>query len=164
MTASWEYSTFLERTAPPLTRYCAAIAGTADGEDAAQEALIRTWQHRGRIPTEQAAAVFAYRTAYRLCVDALRRQKREREAWDRRAEMPQASARLSEKTIAALRQLSPADRAVIYSRVMEEAAYSDIAERMGKTEAWVRKRYSLARKTLQKLLTEGGEHSGTENT
>lgn len=160
MTEKWDYPVFLEKIAEPLTRYCAAICGTADGEDAAQEALIRVWQNQNRIHTEKAAAVFAYRTAYRLCVDALRRRGRERAAWDKREEIPSVSDRLSEKAVTALRQLSPGDRAVVYSRVMEEASYAEIAARMGKTEAWVRKRYSLARKTLQKLLTEGGEKDG----
>ncbi len=161
MTAAWDFETFLTQITPRLTRYCAAVAGTADGEDAAQEALIRTWQHRGRIPGEEAAAVFAYRTAYRLCVDALRRRKKEQAAWEEWEETGAAEDRLSQKTAAALRQLSPADRAIVYSRVMEEEPYRRIAERFGKTEAWARKRYSLAIKKLAALLGGGNDETKT---
>lgn len=160
MTEQWDFDAFLTGIAPALTRYCCAVAGTADGEDAAQEALIRTWRCRDRIPGEKAAAVFAYRTAYRLCVDALRRQKRERAAWDAKTALPETPDRLSERTVQALKQLSPADRAVVYSRIVEEAAYSRIAARFGKTEAWARKRYSLARRKLAGLLEEGGKNDG----
>ncbi|MBQ8641684.1 MAG: RNA polymerase sigma factor [Clostridia bacterium] len=153
MAESWDFMGFLTETAPALTRYCAAIAGCADGEDAAQEALIRTWQHRDRIPGEAAAAAFAYRTAYRLCVDLLRRRKRERAAWEELTDRGNPSAEsFSERTAHALRQLTPCDRAIVYSRVVEEMPYSRIAARFGKTEAWVRKRYSLARKKLEKTL------------
>ena len=160
MTENWNFDPFLTGIAPALTRYCSAVAGTADGEDAAQEALIRTWRCRERIPNEKAAAVFAYRTAYRLCVDALRRQKREMAAWNAKKILPETPDRLSERTVQALKQLSPADRAVVYSRIVEETDYRDIAARFGKTEVWARKRYSLAVKKLAVLLNEGGKNNG----
>ena len=158
MAEYWDFDAFLTGITPALTRYCGAVAGSADGEDAAQEALIRTWRCRSRISNEKAAAVFAYRTAYRLCVDALRRQKRERAAWEALQESGTPTDSLSERTMQALRQLSPADRAVVYSRVVEEEAYRTIAARLGKTEAWARKRYSLAVKKLAALLDEGGKN------
>jgi len=46
----------------------------------------------------------------------------------------------------------------VYSRVLEEADYGQIASRFGKSEAWARKRYSLARAKLEKLLTKEEEH------
>ncbi|MBR4961877.1 MAG: RNA polymerase sigma factor [Clostridia bacterium] len=156
----WSFIEFLDGITPPLTRYCAAVAGTADGEDAAQEALIRTWQHRDRIPNEKAAAVFAYRTAYRLCVDALRRRKREQAALETCRDTTEPEQQLSDRMKAALLTLSPADRAVVYSRAVEEAAYREIAIRFGKTEAWARKRYSLALRKLAALLDEGGNENG----
>jgi len=164
MPDTWNFDRFLTETAPALTGYCAAIAGCADGEDAAQEALFRLWQHREKIPGEAAAAVFVYRTAYRLCVDALRRKARQQAAEERKQQeeaLQRAdcrSHRLSDRMIHALQTLSPADRAVVYSRVLEEADYGQIASRFGKSEAWARKRYSLARAKLEKLLTKEEEH------
>ena len=102
-----------------------------------------------------------YRTAYRLCVDALRRRKRQQTAEARMQEEYQndrLADRLSDRMLLALRTLSPADRAIVYSRVLEEVPYGQIAERFGKTEAWARKRYSLARLKLEKILTKEEEH------
>ncbi len=164
MHSEWDFDTFLTGITPALVRYCAAVAGCVHGEDAAQEALVRLWQNRERIPSEAAAAVFVYRTAYRLCVDALRRQKRQRaaeQAENRQTGTSQDAAdRLSDRMKTALQQLSPADRAIVYSRVLEEASYGQIAERFGKgkTEAWARKRYSLARAKLEKILSKEEEH------
>lgn len=159
MHSEWDFDTFLSGITPALVRYCAAVAGGVHGEDAAQEALIRLWQNRERIPTEAAAAVFVYRTAYRLCVDALRRQKRQRAAEQAETPPQEMADRLSDRMKTALKQLSPADRAIVYSRVLEEASYGQIAERFGKgkTEAWARKRYSLARAKLEKLLGHPSE-------
>lgn len=164
MPDTWNFEAFLTDTAPALTGYCAAIAGISHGEDAAQEAFVRLWQHREKIPNEAAAAVFVYRTAYRLCVDALRWGNRQRTAEERKQQeeaLQRAdcrSHRLSDRMIHALRTLSPADRAIVYSRVLEEADYGQIASRFGKSEAWARKRYSLARAKLEKLLTKEAEH------
>ena len=136
MPEPWNFETFLTDTAPALTGYCAAIAGGADGEDAAQEAFVRLWQHREKIPNTAAAAVFVYRTAYRLCVDTLRRGGRQRAAEERKQQEERQrtdcrSGRLSEhlsdhlsrQMRHALQTLSPADRAIVYSRVLEEADY-----------------------------------------
>ena len=158
MPEAWNFETFLTDTAPALTGYCAAIAGAAGGEDAAQEAFVRLWQHREKIPNEAAAAVFVYRTAYRLCVDALRRERRQRTAEQRKQQedVPQTADSLSDRMCHALLQLSQTDRAIVYSRVLEEADYGQIASRFGRSEAWARKRYSLARAKLEKILTKEG--------
>lgn len=148
MQGYFDFDAFLTSEAQKLTRYCAAIVGSADAEDAAQEAFIRVWQNLYRIPDEKAAAAFLYRTAYRLAIDTIRRRKRFREP----EMLPQSSETLSDKTESALMQLSPIDRAVLYSRVVDACEYSEIAARFHKNEAWARKRYSLARQKLAKIL------------
>lgn len=146
----FDFEAFLTSEAEKLTKYCAAIVGAADAEDAAQEAFIRVWQNLYRIPDEKAAAAFLYRTAYRLAIDIIRRRKRFREP-----EMPpQQSETLSDKTESALMRLSPIDRAVLYSRIVDECEYSEIAARFHKNEAWARKRYSLAKKKMEEILRE----------
>ena len=150
MRDDFDFDAYLAGNSAKLTHYCSAIVGNADAEDAAQEAFLRLWQNLHRLPNEAAASVFLYRTAYRLSVDILRSRKRrqtftpEREA--------SASEGLSEPMCRALMRLKPADRAVLYSRAVEEEDYADIAARFGKNEAWARKRYSLARKKLEEIL------------
>lgn len=150
MEDNFDFDVFLTSHAAKLTYYCAAMIGHADAEDAAQEAFLRVWQNLHRIPNEIAAVVFLYRTAYRLSVDIMRHRKRRSSAAEEK-NVP-VSAGLSSEMHHALMQLTPADRAILYSRIMDEEDYSSIALRFGKNEAWARKRYSLARKKLKQIL------------
>jgi len=146
----FDFDGFLTSTVSKLTAYCAAIVGSADAEDAAQEAYIRLHKNLRRIPDEASASAFLYRTAYRLSVDILRARRRFKEP-----ERPvRQSGSLSEKMQTALMKLKPQDRAVVYLRIVEEYEYSEIAEKFEKNEAWARKRYSLARSRLEKFYKE----------
>ena len=156
MEEGFDFEAYLETGAGKLTGYCAAIVGSADAEDAAQEACLRLWRNLDRLPNEAAANSFLYKTAYRICVDLLRARKKFREP-DR---PPAQSDALSDGMTAALLKLSPADRAVVYSRVVEEEDYGEIAARFGKSEVWARKRFSLARKKLRQELEKGDKHNG----
>ena len=148
MEDGFDFEAYLEAGAGKLTGYCAAVVGPGDAEDAAQEAYLRLWRNLDRLPNEAAANAFLYKTAFRICVDLLRARKRFREP-----ERPvQQGDSLSENMTAALLKLSPADRAVVWCRVVEEEDYGEIAAKLGKSEAWARKRYSLARKRLRAWL------------
>ena len=149
----FDFDAYLTSQAAKLTGYCAAVTGPADAEDAAQEAFLRLWQNLGRIPNEAAATAFLYKTAARVSVDILRRRKRFREP---EIVPPLDDDGLSSRTAKAMARLKPADRAVVWLRAVEECEYAEIAARLGKSEAWARKRYSLARQKLEtNLLTEG---------
>lgn len=148
----FDFDAFLTSGAAKLTKYCAAIVGSADAEDVAQEAYVRLWQNLHRIANEKAANAFLYRTAYRLAIDTIRARKRFREP---EIDVPVQSG-ISERTERALMKLKPEDRVIIYSRVVDECEYAEIAARFGKNEAWARKRYSLARKKLAEILGKDG--------
>ena len=158
MEEGFDFDAYLARGIGRLVGYCAAVVGPADAEDAAQEAYVRLWRNLVRLPNEAAADAFLYRTAYRLCVDILRARKRFREP----ERPPDTSAHLSERMTAALKRLPPADRAVVYGRVVEEESYAALAARFGKSEAWARKRMSLARKRLAAYL--GTDAPGEEDS
>ena len=156
MEDGFDFEAYLEAGAGKLTGYCAAVVGSADAEDAAQEAYLRLWRNLDRLPNEAAANSFLYKTAYRICVDLLRARKRFREP----ERPPAQNDALSDGMTAALLKLSPADRAVVYCRVVEEEDYGAIAARFGKNEAWARKRFSLARKKLRLTLEKEDKHNG----
>jgi len=149
----FDFDAFLRENVRRLTAYCAAITGAADAEDAAQEAFIRLHANLHRIRDERAAGAFLYRTAYRVSVDMIRARRRFVEPERPRAQSGGLSARMQ----SALMKLSPQDRSVIYLRVVEEYGYDEIAARLGRNEAWARKRYSLARMRLQKYYEEEKE-------
>ena len=151
MEDGFDFEAYLEAGAGKLTGYCAAVVGPTDAEDAAQEAYLRLWRNLDRLPNTTAANAFLYKTAFRICEDLLRARKRFREP-----ERPvQQGDSLSERMTEALIKLSPADRAVVWCRVVEEEDYGEIAAKLGKSEAWARKRYSLARKRLRAWLGSG---------
>ena len=145
MQGDFDFDAYLHRTVKALTTYCTAVVGSADAEDAAQEAFLRLYANLYRIPNERAASAFLYRTAYRISVDILRARRRFREVQT----PPAQNNSLSDRMQNALMQLKPLDRSVIYLRVVEESGYDEIAARFGKNEAWARKRYSIARKRLE---------------
>ena len=143
-----DFEAFLSAGIAKLTGYCAAIVGPADAEDVAQEAYLSLWRTFDRFPNEAAASSYLYRAAYHIALDLIRSRRRMRIP-----EKPVVeSDALSEDMVKALCALSPEDRAIVYGRVVDECGYGELAERFGKTEAWARKRYSLARKRLAALL------------
>lgn len=146
----FDFVAFLTSSASNLTKYCAAIIGSVDAEDAAQEAFVRLWKNLNRINDEISASAFLYKTAYRVCIDMIRLRKRFRQ--------PKAPDKvnntISETMEYALLKLSPIDRAILYSRVVDECGYDEIAARFNKNEPWARKRCSLAKKKLKIILEE----------
>ena len=144
----FDFDAYLEAGAGKLAGYCAAMVGPADAEDAAQEAYVRLWKNLGKLPNEAAANAYLYKTAYRICVDMLRARKRFRQP----EPPPPNDDRLSDGMAAALGKLSPADRAVVWGRIVEEESYAELAAKFGRSEAWARKRMSLARKRLAAFL------------
>lgn len=150
MHSDFDFDAYLHATVRQLTAYCAAVVGSADAEDAAQEAYIKLYANLYRIPDERSATAFLYRTAYRRSIDILRSRRRFREI---EAHVPQNNS-LSDRMQNALMKLKPLDRSVIYLRVVEEYGYDEIAARFGKNEAWARKRYSIARKRLETAYSE----------
>ena len=144
----FDFDAFLTSGAPKLTNYCAAIIGSADAEDAAQEAFVRLWKNLYRIQDEKSAHAFLYRTAYRVCIDMIRSRKRFRQP-----KAPNIVSNTMSATLeSALLELSPIDRAILYSRVVDECGYDEIADRFCKNEPWARKRFSLAKNKLKKFL------------
>ena len=150
MAEGFDFDAYLSAGIARLTRYCAAIVGRDDAEDAAQEAYLSLWKKLDRIPNEEAAGAYLYRAAYHIAVDILRKRKR----FPVPEVPPDAPDTVSPEMLEALGQLTPADRAIVYGRVVDECGYDELAARFGKNEAWARKRYSLARKRLAKLLAE----------
>ena len=156
MEEGFNFEAYLENGISKLVGYCAAMVGQADAEDAAQEAYVRLWNNLGRIPNEPAANAFLYKTAYRLCVDILRARKRFREP----EVTPSADDSLSDRMTAALMKLSPADRAIVWGRIVEEESYAEIAAKFGRNEAWAYKRMSLAKKRLAAELKKEEQNDG----
>ena len=84
-----------------------------------------------------------------LCVDLLRRRKRQLLTPPPVASDPDY---IGEDLRRALATLSPEQRALVYSRVIEQRSFDALAVIYGKSAATLRKRYERARKKLAQAL------------
>ena len=123
------------------------LLSTADADDAVQYAFIQLWQQRHAIKNPSAIRSYLYRCTYRACAYTLRRRKRFILPPRDKTMVP-----MSDELTEALLALSPVERAIVYSRAVEEIPYAELAEQFELTEAAVRKKYERAKKKLAAML------------
>lgn len=134
----------------PLLRYCHHIlCDYHEAQDAVQTTFIKAYDNHHRFRAGTSLSAWLYRLAYTTCVDQLRRRKRQL------VTPPPVSADpdyIGEDLRRALDQLSPEQRALVYSRVIEQRSFDALAVIYGKPAATLRKRYERARKKLAQAL------------
>lgn len=149
-----ELEKLMSQLTKPLMRYCSSILlNFADAEDAVQTTFIKVYKRRHTLKNPAALNSFIYRIAYSVCVDSIRSRKiffplNEEVENIREIEDEYFSEVLHD----ALLKLSPFDRALVYSRIVEEYSYKELSEIHKKSEVSLRKRYERARNKLQKIL------------
>ncbi len=149
-----ELEKLMSQLTKPLMRYCSSILlNFADAEDAVQTTFIKAYKRRHTLKNPAALNSFIYRIAYSVCVDIIRSRKlffplNEEVENIREIEDEYFSEVLHD----ALLKLSPFDRALVYSRIVEEYSYKELSEIHKRTEVSLRKRYERARNKLQRIL------------
>lgn len=63
---------------PALDRYCVALVGVADAEDAAQDTVVRLWKALATYRGEAPPVPFMLAIARRACADLIRSKQRQR--------------------------------------------------------------------------------------
>jgi RNA polymerase sigma factor (sigma-70 family) len=159
-------------------RYAARIFGWARarvGEDAAAdltaEVFARAWESRNRFRDNAAGSTgpWLFAIARNLMLDAFRRQRIASESrrrlgvpcesgLDERLEAVERSASVSRAALAAIGDLSEAEREILHLRVIEECPYNEIAKRLSCSPQVARVRVSRALRRLRQLAI-GGESS-----
>ena len=136
------------------TLYAFTAGRRAIAEEATAEAFARAVAHADRV---RDPVPWVYRTAFRLAVDELRRERR----------TPPSEAEVGEDVasglgglVGALRELSPNQRAAIVLRYEADLSVEEIARRMGARPATVRVHLHRGRNRLRELL--GAEKSDEE--
>ena len=148
--------------------YAALMLGNAvEAQDVAQEAMIRLWQHRGRV-NGQGARPWLMRTAHNLCIDSIRRRKvrSEVDEGDAVIERQQGSApdaaqltesgELGRAIRKELEEMLPQDRAVIVMREIQGLPYGEIAEALDLPLGTLKARLHRARDRLRVKLSRAG--------
>ena len=138
----------------PLLRYCHHIlCDYYEAQDAVQTAFIKAYESRARFRSGTNLRAWLYKIAYHICVDLLRRKKRQLFAPPPAPDPDYIGPELRR----ALGTLSPADRGLVFGRVLEGLNYEELSQIYGKSAAALRKRYERARKKLAAELSQGGQ-------
>lgn len=137
----------------------------SDGEDAAQDAIIRIRRDIGQLQNPKAFDVWMYRVVYNTCMDAKKRMKRASSNIDNdsqeliledRAEfLPEDYVDNEEKRntlLAAIKELPDRYRMCLLMFYYEEMSYSEIADVMDLSEQDVANALNRAKKKLRAQL------------
>jgi RNA polymerase sigma-70 factor (ECF subfamily) len=139
----------------------------AEAQDVAQEALVRLWEHRGRVE-QRGAKLWLMRTVKNLCIDRLRRIKVRSEVGDgdevveSEADHTPNPEKLTESSEVgraieeALASLSPRDRSVIVMREVQGLPYDEIASILELPLGTLKARLHRARERLRERLGRAG--------
>ena len=145
-----------------LLRYATAIlCDYQEAEDIIQDSFIAAYENRAKFDGKNLSA-WLYKIVYNQSLNQLKKRKilyfseidKQGHNFDDRDEA------LSDEMLRALKILKPKERALLYSRIMEEQSYEELSQLMGISQQALRKRYQRAKDKLAKQLNL--EYEGRE--
>lgn len=163
-----EYAEFVGARGTALLRTAHLLARTpSEAEDLLQTALVKTYLSWHRLRDTTAAEAYTRRALVNTSISwwRLLRNRAERPAPylpDRRVEHPAAEIGERAEMIAALRNLSPQQRAVLVLRFYEDQSEAQIADTLGLSRGTVKAHTFRGLAKLRELLGEGRELPSSE--
>lgn len=169
--AAFEQLVLLHQT--QVYSLCLRLCGNPDDAyDLSQEAFLRAWRCLDQYQFEAEFSTWLYRLTRNICIDFLRKQKRQKtislqfREEDGEAELPipdcaplpeeQAQANEVRRALAAAIQKLPEDqREILVLRVVNDLPYEQIAEILDIKLGTVKSRLARARIQLKKILEAG---------
>jgi RNA polymerase sigma-70 factor, ECF subfamily len=152
-----EFEAFYQRTARTLHGYlCRLSRDPATADEVLQEAYIRMLNAPNM--EHQVQKAYLYRTATNLLRDRWRKQKREREFWERE-DLPgsvQQNLGLSLDVAAVLDKLSVLDRATLWLAHVEQLSHREMSSILGLQEKSIKVILFRARAKARNLFREAG--------
>jgi len=143
-------------------RYALRLTCRRDlAEDLTQETLLRAWRNRQKLRERRAARVWLFQIATNIWTDQLRRRRLapERLEAEPACRRPLPAIVIDERedvrmALAAMDELPPRQRQVLYLVTCENMAYVDVATILGINESAVKANLSLARITMRLRLKD----------
>jgi len=146
-------------------RLAVAILGDRDeARDATQDAFIAAWRKLPGLRDPAKASAWVHRITVNNAISRLRRRTRDVAATSRLARTPATGAAAEDAVIrreslrAALWQLNPDHRTVLFLRFYEDLTVEQIARRIGVREGTVKSRLHYGLERLR-LVYDGGEET-----
>ena len=134
---------------------CVGMVGhREDAEDIAQQAFLKGFADIGQLRDCQQFGAWVSRIAKNLCIDHIRKRKREIDFGRQVAAQRSTSSEYAELQ-EALAKLAQEERLVLMLYYFDGRSTRDVAQVLGMSAAAVQKRMSRARKQLRKLLEAG---------
>jgi RNA polymerase sigma-70 factor (ECF subfamily) len=136
---------------------CLAMLGNShDAEDIAQQALVKGFTEIRQLRDSEQFGAWVVRIARNLCIDLIRRRRRERNAFAESAAARVGSSKEYPELWAALVKLREEYRLPLMLYYFDGRSARNVAETLEISEAAVQARLSRARRQLRELLSVEG--------
>ena len=161
MTAATFKTTFLPLSTAMYRTSYSLLGNPQDAEDAVQEAFIRLWQSRDRVPVDEDLAAYCQTLVRNLCIDSLRRGRpaeADTQSEDVRvADRQSASSAIESKEAVAkvehaIHTLPENQQRVAELHLLQDHSLGEIEKETGFSAVNVRVLWSRGKKKLQQLL------------
>ncbi|WHH58664.1 RNA polymerase sigma factor [Petroclostridium sp. X23] len=137
----------------PLLRYCHSIlCDYNEAQDAVQVTFIKAYNKRKSFRSGTSLSAWLYRISYTTCIDILRRKKVLFLVSQKQTHT--SSNLIGNDLKKALLTLTPTERALVFSRIIDEKSYVELESIYQTSTATLRKRYERAKTKLAKVLKE----------
>jgi RNA polymerase sigma-70 factor (ECF subfamily) len=150
----YELECAIELYGQPLLRYCHNIlCDYHKAQDAVQEIFIKAYNKRNSFKKGYSLSTWLYSIAYNTCMDILRKRKLLFFIPESNKNTEDTSTDfISDDLKEALLKLTGVERALIFSRVIDEKSYKELEIIYRVPAATLRKRYERAKNKLIKAL------------
>lgn len=161
--AEWDIESVLTEHGGGIVKYCySLLLDYHEAQDAAQDVMLAAMRKADSLRDGAAVGTWLYRIAYNTCMNIIKRKKlfsiflrKEAAQTGAGSYEDSYSFGISDELKNALDTLPHKDRALVYSRAVNEMEYSQLEEIYGVKASALRKRYERARKKLEEELKKG---------
>ncbi len=159
------FSKLYDRYAPKVFGKCLALLkDRTEAEDATQEIFVKIFSKLATFDERSKFSTWLYSITYNLCIDRLRKRKKERELFS--DELEQAGEKIDEvddrellemefeRLKEVLERIPAGDKMLLLMKYLDGMQIKEIAHSLGKTESAIKMRIKRAKAKARKVYDE----------